>query len=166
MSRPISARITCASALRHPGYFHQAFHRRQRELLSFPAASRCCGGVEPGDQFLNPGGELADLARQPVDLIEQDGGELGVMLVELAAQGWDESRVLGLEPAAGQASQHPGVALPGDQRFDHVRTDDRRAPSTVRDPSGQGPTARLVHEIASQDLVRLDPGPCPESNAR
>jgi hypothetical protein len=34
------------------------------------------------------------------------------------------------------------------------RKSDRRALSTVRDPSGQGPTARLVHEIASQDLVR------------
>jgi hypothetical protein len=89
-------------------------------LLSLPAASGCCGGGEPGDQFLNPGGELADLAGQPADLIEQDAGELGVMLVELAVQGRDESRALGLEPAAGQASQHPGVAFPGDQRFHHV----------------------------------------------
>ncbi len=78
------------------------------------------GGGDPGDQFLDPGGELADLAGQGVDLVQQHPGQLGVMAVEPAGERLDQAVVLGPHPAAGQAGQHLRVTFAADQRLQHV----------------------------------------------
>ena len=64
-----------------------------------------------------------DLAVQGGDLVQQQGGELAVVVIEHAVQGLHQLVVLGLHPGAGQGGQHLGVALPGDHRLDHVCAD-------------------------------------------
>jgi hypothetical protein len=78
------------------------------------------GGGDRRDQLFDPGGERADLRGQRVDLTGQHAGQLGVMAVELPGERLDQRGPLGLHLAAGQAGQHLRVALPGDQRLQHV----------------------------------------------
>ena len=78
------------------------------------------GGGDHGDQFLDPGGEPADLAGQGIDLVQQDPGQFGVVIIEPAGERLDQAIVLGSHPAAGHAGQHARFPLAGDQRLEHV----------------------------------------------
>jgi hypothetical protein len=71
-------------------------------------------------QLGGPGTQLGDLGVQGGDLVQQQGGELTVVVIEHAVQGLDQGIVLGLHGAAGQGGQDLGVALAGDHRLDHV----------------------------------------------
>jgi len=70
--------------------------------------------------LLDPGVQLDDLAAQRGDLVQQQLGELAVVVIEHAVQGLHQLVVLGLHPGAGQGGQRARVALPGDHRLDHV----------------------------------------------
>jgi hypothetical protein len=74
------------------------------------------GRGQPG----GPGAQLGDLGVQGGDLVQQQPGELTVVVIEDAVQGLDEGIVLGLHGAAGQGGQDLGGALAGDHRLDHV----------------------------------------------
>ena len=53
-------------------------------------------------------------------LVEQDPGQVCVVVVEAAVQGLHQRGVFDPHPAAGQLGQLLRVTLAGDQRFDHV----------------------------------------------
>ena len=78
------------------------------------------GGGDGCDQFLDAGGEPADLHVELVDLVQQHPGQLGVMVVETAGERFDQRGPLGLHPAAGQVGEHLRVPFPGDERLQHV----------------------------------------------
>jgi hypothetical protein len=73
-----------------------------------------------GDQLLDPTGERADLGGQGVNLVQQDPGQLGVVVIEPPGQCPGQGVVFGFHPPAGQACQDLRVALPGDQCPGHV----------------------------------------------
>ena len=77
-----------------------------------------CSG-DRRDHLIDPGGEVVDLGGQGADLVQQDLGQLAVVVAELAGQGLHQRVVLDPQPALGQAGQSEGVTLPGDQRLDH-----------------------------------------------
>ena len=77
------------------------------------------GGQRRG-QLRGAGGQLGDLAVQDGDLVQQQPGELAVVVIEHAVQGLDQVVVPGLHPGAGQPGQRARVALAGDHRLDHV----------------------------------------------
>ena len=76
-------------------------------------------------QLGGPGAQLGDPVVQEGDLVQQQPGELAVVVIEHAVQGLDQVVVLGLHPGAGQAGQHLRVPFPGDHRLDHVLRRDR-----------------------------------------
>lgn len=76
-----------------------------------PGAGHGCG------QLGGPGAQLGDLGVQGGDLVQQQGGELTVVVIEHAVQGPDEGIMLGLHGAAGQGL---GIALAGDHHLDYV----------------------------------------------
>ena len=78
------------------------------------------GGEHGLQEERGAGGQLLDRGGQPVDLIEQHAGEFGVMLVEPAAQRLDQSSTFGFHPAPGQLGQPARIAVPGDERLEHV----------------------------------------------
>ena len=83
------------------------------------------GGGHRRGQLGGPGGELGDPPVEEGDLVQQQLGELAVVVIEHAVQRLDQVVVLGLHPAAGQGGQHLRVALAGDHRLDHVLRRDR-----------------------------------------
>jgi hypothetical protein len=48
------------------------------------------GGGDRRDRLLDQGGELIDLRGQPVDLVQQDPGQTGVVVAELAGERLDQ----------------------------------------------------------------------------
>ena len=78
------------------------------------------GGGHRRGQLGGPGGQRRDPGVEEGDLVQQQPGELAVVVIEHAVQGLDQVIVPGLHPAAGQAGQHLRVALAGDHRLDHV----------------------------------------------
>jgi hypothetical protein len=79
----------------------QALHRRQRALGWISSANGgpgvgptggCLGGGERRDRLLDQGGELIELRGQPVDLVQQDPGQTGVVVAELAGERLDQRR--------------------------------------------------------------------------
>jgi hypothetical protein len=72
-----------------------------------------------------PGAQLGDPGAEEGDLVQQQGGELAVVVIEHAVQGLDQVVVLGPHPGAGQGGQHLRIAFPGDHRLDHVLRRDR-----------------------------------------
>jgi hypothetical protein len=77
-------------------------------------------GGDRRDQFPDPGGELGDPGAGEIDLVQEDPGQLGVVVLEPAGERLGQRGALGFHLAAGQPGEHLGVALPGDQRFEHV----------------------------------------------
>jgi hypothetical protein len=72
------------------------------------------------DRSGDPGGELADPGVAERDLVQQHLGQLAVVVIEHAVQGFDQVVMLGLHPAAGQGGQRARVTLAGDHCLDHV----------------------------------------------
>ena len=69
--------------------------------------------------WFDAGIEVFDLCAEGVYLLQQKGGELCVVVVEAAGERIDKGGVLDPQPSLGQIREHPRVAFPGDQRFDH-----------------------------------------------
>jgi hypothetical protein len=76
-------------------------------------------------QLGGPGAQLSDPGVEERDLVQQQPGELTVVVIEHAVQGLDQVVVLGPHPGPGQPGQHLRVAFPGDHRLDHVLRRDR-----------------------------------------
>ena len=128
MSRPISARITCAPCAARCRGSHRGGRSPTGPAASGPLPAP--GPVAPPastpraagmarDQLLDPAGEGPIWAVSASILVQQHPGQLAVVIVEPAGQGLHQRGVLGLHPAAGQPGQRLRVALPGDQRLDH-----------------------------------------------
>ena len=110
------------------------------------------GGGQRRGQPGGPGAQLGDLGVEEGDLVQQQPGELAVVVIEHAVQGLDQVIVPGLHPAPGQASQHLRVTLAADHRLDHVLRGDR----------GQfGRHRRQLHQRALQQLFQPLPAPGP-----
>jgi hypothetical protein len=115
-----------------PGDLLEALGRRKRPprltmpvaavpVAAVPVAGRWRpGGRDRGDELADAEVELVDLGGQAVDLVEQDPGQLAVVVVELAVQRLGQGGALGPRRAAGQLGERPRVALPGDERLDHA----------------------------------------------
>jgi hypothetical protein len=54
-----------------------------------------------------------------VDMIEEHAGEFGVVSVKSACQGFPQRGTLWTHLAEREIGQHLGVALAGDERFEH-----------------------------------------------
>ena len=85
-----------------------------------PVRVHAPGGGHRGDRCGDPGGQLADPGVAEGGLVQQQLGELAVVVIEHAGQGLDQVVVLGLHPGAGQGGQRVRVAFPGDHGLDHV----------------------------------------------
>lgn len=88
---------------------------------------RCAGvhrrsviGVrEFGDELLDACGEPVDLVAARINLVQQEPGQIGVVVIEATVERFEQRRPLGGELAPGQISEGLGVTLAGDERFDH-----------------------------------------------
>ncbi len=111
-----------AGDLRQPGYRVRYRGARAGSGAGPGGAVRvdAPGGGHGRGQLGGPGAQLGGLGVQGGDLVQQQGGELAVVVAGHAVQGLDEGIVLGLHGAAGQGGQDLGVALAGDHRLDHV----------------------------------------------
>ena len=69
-------------------------------------------GFVHGVKLLDAGRQGADLGGQGIDLIQQHPREFGVMVVEPAIEGGEQSRVFGLHPAPRQLGQRLGSRCP------------------------------------------------------
>jgi hypothetical protein len=85
-----------------------------------PVRVHAPGGGHRGGRCGDPGGQLADPGVAEGGLVQQELGELAVVVIEHAGQGLDEVVVLSLHPGAGQGGQRVRVAFPGDHGLDHV----------------------------------------------
>jgi hypothetical protein len=68
-------------------------------------------GGDRRQQLLDAGGEAVDLGVKGVVLVQQQAGQLGVVVIEPAGQGLHQRGVLDPHPAFGQSSKHFGVTL-------------------------------------------------------
>ena len=120
MSRPVSAMMARARSGLRPGISGQPGHRGEHRSVRAGAGVRAGspvgidapGGGHGRSQLSGPGRELGDPRVKEGDLVQQQLGELAVVVIEQAGQGLDQVVVLGLHPAAGQAGQHLRVTWP------------------------------------------------------
>ena len=114
MSRPVSAMMERARSSLTPGISASratAFSTGASGPVPAPGPVVPSGVDAPGGghrrgQLGGPGGQLGDLVVEEGDLVQQQPGELAVVVIEHAVQGLDQVVVLGLHPGAGQGGQH------------------------------------------------------------
>src|SRR6266508_2829016 len=111
-----------AGDLRQPrhGVQHRGVRSGPGTRAGGPVGVDAPGSGHRRGQLGGPGGELGDPVIAEGDLVQQQLGELAVVIVEHAVQGLHKVVVLGFDPGAGQGGQRVRVALAGDQRLDHV----------------------------------------------
>ena len=76
-------------------------------------------GLLAGDELLGSGVEPLDLGGEVIDLVEQNVGELGVVLIEPADERLDQGGVLDPQPTLGQFREYARVTFTEDQRGEH-----------------------------------------------
>jgi hypothetical protein len=108
-----------------------------------------------------PGGQAGDPLIEEGDLVQQQAGQLAVVVIEHAVQGLGQGVVPGLHPGAGQAGQHVRVALPGDHRLDHVLRRDRGQLAGHRRDLDQGAFQQLFQPLVAAGALVDQPGPGP-----
>ena len=103
-----------AGDLRQPGrgVQHRGVRAGPGVRAGGPVGVDAPGGGHRRGQLGGPGGELGDPLVEEGDLVQQQPGELAVVVIEHAVQGLDQVVVLGLHPAAGQGGQRLRVAFP------------------------------------------------------
>src|SRR5262249_19175929 len=69
-----------------------------------------------GDRLLDPGGEGVYLGGERVDPGKHHGQQEGVVLGEVPGERLGQDALFAAHGSAGQAGEHVGIALPGDQR--------------------------------------------------
>ena len=72
---------------------------------------------ERGDKLFDPCGEPVDLVDADVDLVEEQLGEIGVVVIETAVERLDQRCSLCVETTPGKVGENLRVALAGDERF-------------------------------------------------
>jgi hypothetical protein len=119
------------------------------------------GSGHRGGLLLDPGGEFGDLAVQEGDLVQQQLGELAVVVAEHAIQRLDEVVVLGLHLPAGQGGQLARVAFPGDQRPHHVLRRQGGQLAGHRRDLDQRAFQQLFQPLPAPGALLDQPGACP-----
>ena len=71
------------------------------------------------DRRLDPRGDVIDRCGVLVDQVQVNPGQERMMFGEPTGQRLGQRRDLGAQPAFGQIGQCGGVAVAGDQRFQH-----------------------------------------------
>ncbi len=126
-----------------PGTFVEALHGGQvaglgvvldrhiagRRVRLIVAVRGWSGPGELGDELFDPAGETVDLVRAGVDLVQQEPGKVGVVVIETAVERFDQRWPLGVELPPGQISEDLRVSFTADERFDHRP---RRQPEQIR----------------------------------
>jgi hypothetical protein len=82
------------------------------ELINLPGAR--------GQDLIDPRGQRLGLGGNRVDPVQHHPQPPAVMVAELAGQRLLQDALLTAHGPAGQLRQHRGIALPGDQRLQHV----------------------------------------------
>jgi hypothetical protein len=77
-----------------------------------------CGGYRR-DQLLDPQRQSLRLGGERIDLVEQQLGELGVVVVEAASERLHQHYPFAPHRAARKLGEHARVSLTRDQRVDH-----------------------------------------------
>ena len=131
MSSPISARMTCAALRADAGDFIEAFDRGQVVGVGHrPAPAGAMSGAASGSvarsALMSASMRLVSVAIwavRRVDLVEQQPGQLGVVVVEAAVERRDQGRVLGLQPARARSASRCGSRSPAMRASSMSRTD-------------------------------------------
>jgi len=84
----------------------------------------CRRGDERGDLGIDALVEVGDVGATPINAIEHLGQQERVVVAETAGERLLQVGDLAAHPAARELGEHLGVALPGDQRGQHVATGD------------------------------------------
>jgi hypothetical protein len=118
------------------------------------------------DELLDAGGEPVDLVGAGVDLVQQEPGQVGVVVIEAAVEHLHQRCPLGVQLPAGQLGQDQRVAFAGDERLDHLP---RRHPEQVcrhRGQLDQGVFEQLLEALVVPrpflDQLRPQPGVVPQ----
>jgi len=93
--------------------------RRFARVVGVGSCGWRLGGGHAGDQCFDAPIEVFDLCAEAVDLIQQQGRELTVVLVEASGQCLDQGRAFDAQSSFGQLGEHARVTLTGDQCLDH-----------------------------------------------
>ena len=128
MFRPSSAMRICAARGPMPGTSSRrstVLARRRgrgRRDVAGPSGPTTGGGLGSGSSATRPSMRAVSrstLSVQRVDLVQQELGEVGVVVIEPAVEGLDERGFAWRELAPGQVGEDLRVAFTGDERFDH-----------------------------------------------
>src|SRR5207247_2221527 len=101
-----------------PGDLVQAADRVERGRVVASgswAGRRRRRGRDVAEELLDPQRQAVDLGAEGVDLVEEQGDELAMVLVEAPVERLFEGGPLGAHLSEGELSQDPGITLPGDQ---------------------------------------------------
>ena len=124
------------------------------------------GVPHEGEVLADAGSELADPGIEESDLVQDDLGQLPMVVFEHAGQRLGQGVVLGFHPAAGQAGQHLRVTLAADQRPDHVLRGDRGELAGHRRDLDQRVFQQLFQPLPAAGpvlgQVRAGPGEMPQ----
>jgi hypothetical protein len=100
-----------------------------------------------GEQLLDPAGQLIGLGAERVDAVQHHPQQVAVVGAEVPGDRLLQDAQLGAHPALRQLREHLRVALPGDQRLQHLAT---RHPEHVADHCRQfdlGVFQQLLHTL-------------------
>ena len=75
---------------------------------------------ERGDRLIDPPGQILDLGGERVGPVEHHLQQVAVVVTEMPGERLLQDALLAAHGPAGQLGQHVRVALPGDQRVQHV----------------------------------------------
>jgi hypothetical protein len=118
------------------------------------ASRRSTVWSERGDLGLDPGLHLGDVGAELIDAGQHPGKQERVVVGEPPDERLLQSGDLDAHPGPGQLGEHLGVALPGDQRGQHVPPGD---PKDVRDDHGEldlGVLEQLFDPVLLRAAVR------------
>ena len=113
-----------------PGYLVEALHGAETAgvgvVVDWYVADGPRGMVgwwggfgELGDELLDASGEPVDLLGAGVDLVQQELGQVCVVIIEAAVERFEQRCPFGVELPSSQVGERLRVALAGDERFDH-----------------------------------------------
>jgi hypothetical protein len=74
---------------------------------------------EFSDELFDPDAETVDLVAAGVDLVQQQPGQISMMVIETTVERFEKPGPFGVELASGHAGEDLRVTFTSDERFDH-----------------------------------------------